>query len=64
MEYMALVLVIIYMAAGYWAMGRTIYANKIRIGTWKNLFWSRLCLGTVLGFILIPIAIIKSISGK
>ncbi len=64
MEYMALVLVIIYMAAGYWAMGRTIYANKIRIGTWENLFWRRLCLGAALGFILIPIAIIKSISGK
>ena len=51
---MVLVLVIIYMAAGYWAMGKTIYANKIRIGTWKNLFFSRLCLGTVLGFYTYP----------
>ena len=28
---MVLVLVIIYMAAGYWAMGKTIYANKIKM---------------------------------
>ena len=61
---MAAILVVIYMAAGYWAVGKTIYANKIRIGTWKNLFLTRLCLGVILGFILIPIAIIKSLSGK
>ena len=64
MAVLGLILVIVYMIAGYWAMGKTIYANKIRIGTWKNLFLTRLCLGVILGFILIPIAIIKLLSGK
>ena len=61
---MVLVLVIIYMAAGYWAMGKTIYANKIRIGTLGNLFVQRLIWGKLLGFILIPVAIIKSARGR
>ncbi|HBI60974.1 MAG TPA: hypothetical protein DDY31_07155 [Lachnospiraceae bacterium] len=55
------ILGIIYMIAGYWAVGETIYANKIRIGTAQNLFLSRFILGFAFGFILIPIAIIKKI---
>lgn len=55
------VILTIYAVLGYWACGKTIYANKIRIGTASNLFMSRLILGILLGFILIPVAIIKSI---
>ena len=55
------IFLIIYAALGYWACGKTIYANRIRIGTASNLFLTRLILGCLLGFILIPIAIIKSI---
>ena len=61
---MAAILVVIYMAAGYWAVGKTIYANKIRIGTLGNLFVQRLIWGKLLGFILIPVAIIKSARGR
>lgn len=55
------ILVFIYMAAGYWATGQTIYANKILIGTASNIFLQRVILGAVFGIILIPVAIIKNI---
>jgi hypothetical protein len=58
MEY---VILGVYVVLGYWACGKTIYANKIRIGTANNLFLTRLILGILLGFILIPVAIIKTI---
>lgn len=58
---MEAIILIIYAALGYWACGKTIYADKIRIGTASNLFLTRLILGCLLGFILIPIAIIKTI---
>lgn len=55
------ILVIVYAVLGYWACGRTIYANKIRIGTASNLFITRLVLGLALGWILIPVALIRCI---
>lgn len=61
---MAIVLMIVYFALGYWSTGKTIYANKILIGTYQNIFFQRLCIGIFLGFILIPVAIIKSLFGK
>lgn len=59
-----MVLMIVYMILGYWAVGKTIYANKIRIGTASNLFVSRVVMGTLLGWILIPIAIVGILLGK
>lgn len=53
--------IILYVIAGYWAVGQTIYANKIRVGTWSSLFLQRLILGIFLGIVLIPIAVIKII---
>ena len=53
------VIVIIYAILGYWAVGQTIYANKIRIGTLSTLFWQQLFLALLLGWILIPIALVK-----
>ena len=52
-------MLLLYVVAGYWAVGKTIYANKVRIGTWTSLFLERLILGIFLGIVLIPIAIIK-----
>ena len=52
---------IIYLVLGYWSTGKTIYKNKILIGTSKGIFFQRLAMGFILGFILIPIAIICSI---
>lgn len=53
--------VIIYAILSYWAIGQTLYANYIRVGTLSNLFIIRLILGCLLGFVLIPIAVINKI---
>lgn len=53
------ILFFIYMALGYWATKRTIYANKILIGTETSIFMRRVMWGTLFGCILIPIAAIK-----
>lgn len=55
------ILFILYVVLGYWAVGKTIYANKIRIGTTKDLFLTRCILGILLGMVLIPIAIIRKV---
>lgn len=55
------IVILIYLALGYWAVGVTIYANKIRFGTMQNLFLQRVTLGCLLGWILIPIAVLKCI---
>ena len=57
------ILVVLYAALGYWACGKTIYANKIRIGDGNTLFMNRLFNGILLGWILIPIALIRVIFG-
>ena len=56
---MGAVLIIVYMILGYWATGKTIYANKILIGTTGSIFVQRVVTGTILGWALIPIAIIR-----
>lgn len=53
------ILALIYLVLGYWAVGETIYANKIRIGSEFNMILNQILLGLFLGFILIPIALIK-----
>ena len=57
------ILLIIYMALGYWTTGKTIYANKILIGTGNAIFMQRVIWGTLFGWILIPVAIIKKLLG-
>lgn len=58
---MEIILFAAYIVLGYWAAGQTIYANKIRIGTLYNLLLTRIITGFLLGWILIPIAIIKKL---
>lgn len=58
---MEMFIFIVYSALGYWAAGQTIYANKIQIGTMKNIFLTRLVVGILLGLILIPVAILKKL---
>ena len=55
------ILFIAYIVLSYWAVGETLYANKILIGTTSAIMTKKLVVGMVLGFILIPIAIIKVI---
>ena len=59
-----MILIIIYMILGYWATGKTIYANSVLIGTESGIFLKRCCMGAILGWILIPIAIVKTVKGE
>lgn len=52
---------IVYSALAYWGGRQTIYANKIQIGTMKNIFLNRLVVGILLGVILIPVASLKKL---
>lgn len=54
-------LVIIYLILGYWATGRTIYANKVIVYSGLGLFYRRAFYGALFGWILIPVAIIRLI---
>lgn len=53
------ILLLIYFAAGYWATGHTIYANKVLIGTSSAIFRKKGLMALLLGWLLIPWAIIK-----
>lgn len=50
---------LIYVIAGYWAAGVVLYEGKIVFYSFGQLFLQKLIWGTLLGFILIPIAIGK-----
>lgn len=54
-------LVLLYVVAGYWAAGVVLYENKIVFHRFGELFMQKLIFGTLLGIILIPIAIGKRI---
>lgn len=58
---METILILAYVVLGYWAVGKTIYANKIRMGTLSNIFLTRFILGCLLGWILIPFALLRSL---
>ena len=56
------ILLILYLVLGYWAAGEVIYKNKIVIEFETGaLFMKKLSYGALLGWILIPIAIIKKL---
>lgn len=51
---------LLYVILGYWATGKTLYANKIVFYTkFGDLFIQRVAWGTFWGWILIPWALIK-----
>lgn len=58
------ILALIYMILGYWATGKTIYANKILIGKWNVIFIQRFIWGLLLGWAIIPVAIVRCILKK
>lgn len=51
--------VILYWIIGYWAVGKTIYANRIILGSWNQIVIQRMVWALILGWLLIPIAILK-----
>lgn len=57
-------LFVIYMVLGYWAVGRTLYRNYAMFGSMTSIVCKKLVVGVVLGWILIPIAIIRAILGR
>ncbi len=57
-------LFIVYWVAAYWAVGKTIWANSIIVGSGAAIFTKRVTLALILGWALIPIAIIKMIIHK
>lgn len=65
MEFFGGVLVLIYCAAGFWATKWTIYYNKVVVEFQPMaLFSKRLLYGILLGWALIPAAIIRRITLK
>ena len=60
-----MIILLVYVIAGYWATGKTLYANKIIIyHRFEELFLRRLVFGAAFGWVLIPIAVLKSIFSK
>lgn len=57
-------LFVLYLVAGYWAAGVVFYENKVVIHAFGALFMRKLCLGFILGIVIIPVAIIKRIFFK
>lgn len=52
-------LLLVYLIAGYWATGKTIYANKVIIAEPTKFMTRRIALGFLFGWVLVPVAIIK-----
>ena len=59
-----MLLIILYMILGYWATGKTLYANSILIGTGEGIFIKRCTMGAILGWALMPVAIIKCLVAR
>lgn len=57
-------LVFIYMILAYWAVGRTIFRNKVLIGSWTAIIMKKMIVGFFLGIILIPWAILTVFMGS
>lgn len=55
-----MLIILLYIVLGYWSTGVTIYANSIMIGTSEGIFVKRCTMGAILGWALIPIALIKT----
>ena len=58
------IIILLYIIAGYWAVDKTIYRNRIIITTHKNYVFTKLAYAIFLGFILIPWAILVEFLSK
>ena len=62
---MGVILIILYLGLGYWAVGMTIYKNTVFIEyKMGSVFTHKVIIGAILGWILIPIALIKKVLTK
>lgn len=56
---------IIYFVLSYWAVGKVIYADKVVVySSWTAFFAKKMAIGLLIGWILIPIAILKTLFGR
>lgn len=58
---MDIIILIAYLALGYWATGYLFYRNKVVISSNGSFFGTKLGIGALFGWILIPVAFIKYI---
>lgn len=58
------ILIVLYLAAGYWATGLVIFYNKVVIHKLGGYFLLKLGIGALCGFVLIPIALILKLTGR
>ena len=58
------ILFLAYWAAGYWAVNRTVYANKVVVYSKPgSLFVQKSIYALIGGWLLIPVALVKKIIG-
>lgn len=59
-----IIIIALYAMLGYWATGKTTHANKIIISSRPGeMFFQRTMMGICLGWLLIPVALIRVIFG-
>ena len=58
------IVLLAYAAAGYWAANRVLFAKHILIGGLKDVFYTKLFIAIILGWILIPVALIQLLRNK
>ena len=61
---MGVILLILYGAAGYWAVGQVLYPNTVIVFNPGAFRRKKLFLGVLFGYVFIPIAIVKKILFK
>ncbi len=59
-----IILIVLYIVLGYWAVGATIYRNKIVFAAPGVFAGRKLAIGFLLGWLLIPIALLMKLFGK
>lgn len=60
MEILGSILLIIYIAAGWWAANRTVYANRVVFGQYTTILMQKFMVALLFGWLLIPVALIKT----
>lgn len=59
-----MILAIAYAVLGYWAVGKTVYANKVVVYSRPGwLFTQKSIYALLFGWVLIPIALLKALFG-
>lgn len=56
----SMALFILYLILSYWAVGKIIYRHTYRYGQPHKLFFQQLIVGMLVGWILIPLAIVST----